>query len=104
MGGCITRCSPSASRSAAAVWKPAFGMRLFRFWAGRRQTTRPRSYLLKADELRRLAALDRRKDAAHPKMPAIWTPGYARSTLATTAERLNALYARVEVQGGCPAQ
>lgn len=63
-----------------------------------------KGHLLKADESRWLAALDLRNDAAHPKKPTIWAPGHARSALATTAERLNALFKRVEAERGCRAQ
>jgi hypothetical protein len=52
-------------------------------------------HLPKADESQWMAALDLRNDAAHPKRPTIWAPGHARGKFAMTAERLNALFARV---------
>lgn len=52
-------------------------------------------HLPKDDEPQWMAALELRNDAAHPKRPTIWAPAHARGKLALTAERLNALFARV---------
>jgi hypothetical protein len=56
-------------------------------------------HIPKAEETRWMAALALRNGAAHPTTPTIWAPAHARGALAHTAERLNALFARVAVVG-----
>lgn len=56
-------------------------------------------HIPKSEEAHWMAALALRNDAAHPTTPTIWPPGHARGKLALTAERLNALFARVASLG-----